>query len=135
MTNAKTVVRDFYESYNGRDLDSTWERYIAANLVNHAMGGAYQRAEWLAMDKTLFPAFADLHVEVLDQVGEGDKVATRYVMHGTQTGEFFGIPASGNKASLTGTSFDRVSDGKIAEHWAYVDLGSFMQQLSGQPNG
>ena len=79
MTDPKTVVRDFYESYNGRDLDFTWERYIAANLVNHAMGGAYQRAEWLATDKTLLPAFADLHVEVLDQVGEGDKAATRYV--------------------------------------------------------
>jgi steroid delta-isomerase-like uncharacterized protein len=134
MTEAKQVVRDFYKSYNDRDLDTTWERYIAADLVNHAMGGAYQRAEWLAMDKTLFVGFADLYVEVLDQVGEGDKVATRYVMHGTQTGEFFGIPASGNKASLTGTSFDRITNGKIAEHWADIDLGSFMQQLSGKPD-
>jgi steroid delta-isomerase-like uncharacterized protein len=134
MTDAKQVVRDFYESYNDRDLDTTWERYIAADLVNRAMGGAYQRAEWLAMDKTLFVGFADLHVEVLDQVGEGDKVATRYVMHGTQTGEFFGIPASGNKASLTGTSFDRITNGKIAEHWADIDLGSFMQQLSAKPD-
>jgi steroid delta-isomerase-like uncharacterized protein len=135
MTDAKTVVRNFYESYNDRDLDTTWQRYIAADLVNHAMGGAYQRAEWLAMDKTLFPAFADLHVQVLDQISEGDKVATRYVMQGTQTAEFFGIPASGNAASLAGTSFDRIVDGKIAEHWADIDLGSFMQQLSRTPTG
>ena len=133
MTDAKTVVRDFYESYNGRDLDSTWERYIAANLVNHAMGGAYQRSEWLAMDKTLFPAFADLHVEVLDQVSEGDKAATRCVMHGTQTGEFFGIPPRGNTAYLTGTSVDRVANGLIVEHWGEIDLSAFLQQLSADP--
>ncbi len=85
------------------------------------------------MDKALFPAFADLHVEVLDQVGEGDKVATRYVISGTQTGEFLGLSASGSKAALTGTSFDRIADGKIAEHWADVDFGGFMQQLTPAP--
>jgi predicted ester cyclase len=127
---AKRTVREFYESYNDRDLDTTWERYLASDLVNHAMGGAYQRTEWLGMDKALFPAFADLRVKVLDQVSEGDKVATRYVITGTQTGEFLGIPASGNKAALAGTAFDRVAGGKTAEHWADIDLGTFMKQLT-----
>lgn len=133
MTDVKKVVRDFYESYNHRDLESTWERYMSPDLVNHAMGGAYQRAEWLALDQALFPAFADLHVEVLHQVSEGDVVATRYRFDCTHTGDFLGIPASGNKAVLTGTSFDRIVDGKIAEHWADVDFAGFMQQLSSAP--
>ena len=37
MADAKTVVRDFYESYNGRDLDPTWERLTLpyASVVPH----------------------------------------------------------------------------------------------------
>jgi predicted ester cyclase len=35
--------------------------------------------------------------------------------------------------ALTGTSFDRIVDGKIAEHWCDVDFAAFMQQLSAAP--
>jgi hypothetical protein len=37
------VVRNFYESYNDRDLDRTYERYVSRSLINHAFGGAYDR--------------------------------------------------------------------------------------------
>jgi hypothetical protein len=56
---AKEIVRAFYESYNGKNLDDTWQRFIAAQLRNHVMGGAYDRDAWREMDKGLFPAFAD----------------------------------------------------------------------------
>jgi predicted ester cyclase len=130
---SKAVVREFYESYNEGDLDRTWERFIAPGIVNHAMGGAYDREGWLESDKSLLTGFSDLHVEVLDQVAEGDKVATRYTITGTQTGEFFGIPAGGVTATLSGTSLDRIADGKIVEHWADADLGGFIQQLAPSP--
>jgi steroid delta-isomerase-like uncharacterized protein len=127
---ADEVVRNFYESYNDRDLDKTYEQYVSHDLINHAFGGAYDRAGWLAADQGLLAAFTDLHVEVLDQIVQGDRVATRFAMTGTQSGEFYGVPASGAKATLTGTAFDRIEDEKIAEHWSDSDLGSFMQQLT-----
>ncbi|MEJ3746418.1 ester cyclase [Actinomycetes bacterium KLBMP 9797] len=80
-------------------------------------------------DATLFPAFADFTFTVLDQVAECDKVATRWTMGGTHTGEFFGLPASGKTAFLTGTSVDRVENGQIVEHWSDMDLTGFLQQL------
>jgi predicted ester cyclase len=129
----KTVVSEFYESYQGRDLDRTWDRYIAPNLINHAFGGVYDRETWRESDKSFVAAFPDLSVEVLDQVAEGDKVATRYAMTGTQTGEFFGVPAGGATATLTGTALDRIADGKIVEHWADADIGGFLQQLAATP--
>jgi predicted ester cyclase len=127
---AGEVVRNFYESYNDRDLDKTYETYVSHDLINHAFGGAYDRDGWLAADSGLVAAFSDLHVEVLDQIVDGDRVATRFSMTGTQTGEFFGIPARGAKATLTGTAFDRIAEEKIAEHWSDADLGGFMQQLA-----
>jgi predicted ester cyclase len=127
---ADQVVRNFYASYNDRDLNKTYEQYVSHDLVNHAFGGAYDREGWLSADKGLVAAFEDLHVEVLDQIVQGDRVATRFSMTGTQTGEFYGIPASGAKATLTGTAFDRIEDEKIAEHWSDSDLGGFTSQLT-----
>ena len=127
---ADEVVRNFYEGYNDRDLDKTYEQYVSHDLINHAFGGAYDRAGWLAADQGLLAAFTDLKVEVLDQIVQGDRVATRFAMTGTQSDEFYGIPASGAKATLTGTAFDRIADEKIAEHWSDSDLGSFTQQLT-----
>ncbi len=127
---AGEVVRNFYEGYNDRDLDKTYEQYVSHSLVNHAFGGAYDREAWLATDTGLLAAFKDLRVEVLDQIVQGDRVATRFSMTGTQTGEFYGVAPSGAAATLTGTAFDRIEDGKIAEHWSDSDLGGFMQQLT-----
>lgn len=127
---AEQVVRNFYESYNDRDLDTTYERFVAHDLINHAFGGAYDREGWLAADKGLLEAFKDLRVEVLDQIVQGNRVATRFAMTGTQTGEFYGAPSSGVVATLTGTAFDRIENEKIAEHWSDSDLGGFMQQLA-----
>jgi len=127
---ADQVVRNFYESYNDRDLDRTYEQYVSHDLINHAFGGAYDRDGWLAADQGLVAAFKDLRVEVLDQIVQGDRVATRFSMTGTQTGEFYGIAPSGANATLTGTAFDRIEDEKIAEHWTDSDLGGFMAQLT-----
>lgn len=130
---AKRTVRAFYDGYNDKDLDATFDAYISKNLKNHVMGGAYDRAAWLATDRGLFPAFADFTMTVLDQIAEGDKVATRYRLGGTHTGEFAGIPATGNVAFLTGTSVDRVEDGQIVEHWGDLDFSGFLQQLTVAP--
>jgi predicted ester cyclase len=127
---ADQVVRSFYEGYNDRDLDKTYEQYVSHDLINHAFGDAYDREGWLEVDKGLVAAFEDLHVEVLDQIVQGDRVATRFSMTGSQTGEFFGIAASGARATLTGTAFDRIENEKIAEHWSDSDLGGFMTQLT-----
>jgi predicted ester cyclase len=133
MTNVKQVAKEFLESYNDRDLDRSWARYLSPRLVNHALGGAHDREGWLKLEKSFLSSFPDLHVEVLDQVAEGDRVATRFAMKGTHTHEFFGVAPKGVVATLTGTAFDRIEDGKIAEHWSDVDIGGFLQQLSAPP--
>jgi steroid delta-isomerase-like uncharacterized protein len=126
---AKETVRKFYESYNEKNLDASWQQFIAADMRNHVMGGAYDANAWREMDKGLFPAFADFSLKVLDQIAEGDKVATRYVLGGTHSGAFLGVPASGAVAQLTATAVDRVENGKIVEHWADLDFTGFLQQL------
>ncbi|MEV6851628.1 ester cyclase [Actinoplanes sp. NPDC051411] len=130
----KQVVHAFYDSYNGKDLEASFDRYIADGLVNHAMGGAFDRAAWLDVDRTWFPAFTDFTATVLDQVAEGDKVATRVRMGGTHTGApFAGVDASGHSAFLTISAIDRVADGRIVEHWSEFDFAGFLVLLTDAP--
>jgi steroid delta-isomerase-like uncharacterized protein len=79
-------------------------------------------------------AFPDLHVEVEDQVAEGDKVATRWRANGTHEGEIAGVPATGNWVEITGMEISRISGGKIAETWDNYDVMGMMQQIGAIPS-
>ena len=74
-------------------------------------------------------AMPDLRVVVEDMIAEGDKVATRYTLEGTHEGELFGIPPTGQRLSIKSMTVERVSDGKIREHWRVTDNLDMMQQL------
>jgi predicted ester cyclase len=130
-TDPKTVVREFWESWGRGDLDATWDQYVGDILIHPSSGYEFTRQSWLEAEKALHGAFADVDIEVLDQVAEGDKVATRWSATArTHTGEFFGVRATGRTAVLTGTTVDRVADGKLVEHWAEVGVPQFLQQLT-----
>ena len=77
-------------------------------------------------------AFEDIVVQVLDQVAEGDLVASRWSLTARQTAEFMGVPSRGRTATMTGILLDRVRDDKISEHWAEVGIGHFLQVLAAE---
>ena len=52
-------------------------------------------------------------------------------MNATQTGEIFGIPATGRKIRFEVRERCRFVDGKLAERWAQVDLEAIKRQLTG----
>jgi len=60
-------------------------------------------------------AFPDMKVVIDQTLEQGDKVVARWTSTMTHTGEFLGFPASGKKATITGTSIQRIVDGKIVE--------------------
>ena len=127
----KTVVKKFWASYNRGNIDETWKTYVAEDLIVHPPSGVrLDRESWLTMEKALFAAFEDVDVKVLEQVAEGDMVASRWSLTARQRAEFMGVPSRGRTATVTGILMDRVRDGKIVEHWAELGLPHFLQVLS-----
>jgi steroid delta-isomerase-like uncharacterized protein len=126
----KTIARNFYESYNQKDLDRSFHDFIAVDLVNHTMDGNFDRQEWLNFDKAFLMACPDLRLTVKEQFVEGNKVATHWTCTGTHHADFFGMPASNNVIQLTGISIDRIENDKIKEHFAMADFTAFMQQFA-----
>lgn len=89
-----------------------------------------------------FAAFPDLLVEIDDQVAEGDQVVTRWTARGTHKGEFSGgippephlvglhrVSPTGKEMLVTGVAVDRISGGKITEHFGVHDSLGMMQQI------
>jgi predicted ester cyclase len=64
--------------------------------------------------------FADLAFEVVDQVAEGDRVASRWVLTGSNRGR---------RVQLWGITISRLRDGRIAEDWSTFDTLELIRQL------
>jgi len=64
-----------------------------------------------------------------EMIAEGDRVMVRWTFHGTQQGEYLGIPPPGKPLTFSGIYIFRVSDGKIAEVWNLWDQFGEWQQL------
>jgi predicted ester cyclase len=57
---------------------------------------------------------------VVDQVAEGDRVASRFVLSGTNRGR---------RVSLWGITISRLENGRIAEDWSAFDSIELIRQL------
>jgi steroid delta-isomerase-like uncharacterized protein len=74
-------------------------------------------------------SFPDIKFTIVDLFEADGKVTTRWTAHGTHKAEFLGVPATGNRVTVTGVTIARFSRGKIQESWASWDALGMMQQL------
>jgi steroid delta-isomerase-like uncharacterized protein len=80
-------------------------------------------------------AFDGAHIKVIEQIAEGDTVATRWEGRGTHTAEIMGIPATGKEIVVTGLSITKIRDGKIVEDHTVWDTLGMLQQIGAIPTG
>ena len=71
----------------------------------------------------------DFNIKIEDMIAEDDKLACRWEVSGTHKVDFFGMPATGKKATWTGMSIYRFDSGKIKEAWYSEDALGMLQQL------
>jgi predicted ester cyclase len=80
-------------------------------------------------------AFPDLKFTADAVLSDGEFVAGRWTMTGTNTGPFglFGLPPTGRPVTMTGQEIFRVSGGKLAELWHQEDVPGMLRQLGLEP--
>ena len=136
MDHAATMRR-CYELLNAGDLDAFGE-YLSDDFVEHeATPGLEPTKEGvLEFFKQYRAAFPDLRFEAQDVLPSGDKVAVRFRVTGTQSGDFMGIPATGKSIDVHGVDIVRFGDDGVGrEHWGVFDAMTMMQQLGVVPEG
>ena len=109
-------------------------KWHAASFINHTapFGLSADYAGLEASMAMFLNAFSDTRLDIHEQVAEGDMVTTRVTFHGTHSGPFFGLPATGKTVHMTGMRMDRIQNGQITDHWAVFDTADLMQQLQAQ---
>ena len=74
-------------------------------------------------------SFPDWRWSLEDILAEGDKVAYRFTMHGTDRGGYIGMPPTNKKVSLTGVGILRFAHDKVVERWTIADSMTLLHQL------
>ena len=78
--------------------------------------------------------FPDIVFSIQEQIAEDDKVASRFELTGTHSGEFLGIPATGRPVRVWGVVIDRLEDGRIKDTCIIMDTLGLMGQLGVLPS-
>jgi predicted ester cyclase len=126
----KKIVQRYQAIYNSNDLDALGEVLSENVHTPKIMSGIPTGIEGAkAAHRMMLAGFPDYQTTIDDIFAEGDKVAARITMSGTNTGSFMGMAATGKYVSFTGMYIARIADGKIVEHWGEEDGVSLLQQL------
>jgi steroid delta-isomerase-like uncharacterized protein len=132
----KDVVRRLYGLLEEGNIDEQVDELLAPDDVNHSPGTPDQPTgpEGVKAILRMFRSgIPDLRLVIDDMIAEGDKVAVRYKIEGTHEGDLFGFPPTGQRVSIESFTIERVSDGRIREHWRVTDTLDMMQQLGAIP--
>src|SRR5512132_3840788 len=116
----ETARRALEEVCSGRDLDGIASVYHP-DFVDHVNRLTYRGHAGARQSVALYlELFPDLSFDVDEQVSEGDRVASRWILHGTHMGR---------SVDLRGIVISRFEDGKIIEDWAASDTMELVRQL------
>lgn len=135
MTESNKVIirRLLQECFNQHNVDVYFEFYSGAFVQRTPALGQLGAEAHRQLLVSVFAAFPDAHWTVVDQIGEGEKVVTRWTLVATHSGTFMGIVPSGKQLITGGISIDHIVDGKIVEEWEEWDTLGMMQQLGAVP--
>ena len=129
----KALERRLYEEYNKGQAAvlAVIDELYATDTIQHSSSG--QDIHGIENYKQHVSAFSsalpDLHFTIEDMIAEGDKVALRVTVTGTNKGAFRGIPPTNKKVTSEMIQIDRIVGGKFVEGWSRYDTLGLMQQL------
>jgi predicted ester cyclase len=87
-----------------------------------------------AFARAFYAAFPDMSHTVDDTVADDERVAVRFTLRGTQTGDFMGIPATGRPVELGAMAILHVAGGRVTSLRAGFDQLGMLRQLGVLPD-
>jgi predicted ester cyclase len=117
----REVARTALEEVCSRGDMSLAPQCYAEDFADHVGRLEYHGLEGVQRSTALYRAlFDDLAFDVVDQVAEGDRVASHFVLTGTNRGR---------RVRLWGITISRLREGRIVEDWSAFDSLELLRQL------
>jgi len=132
LENNKRVYRRYIELLNAQDFGSLPEVVDPARYREICVGftpGWVNITEAAASLEKVLAGIPDLNAEIDDLVAEGDKVYARLTVRGTNSGSFYGIPATNSAYEVNMFDYATLDDGRIVERIQQSDTLSQMRQM------
>lgn len=124
----KNLVRKLYKAIDDNDLE-TLEELLSPELVVHNPD-PQTRDDMIRGITRWRTIFSGNHLEILEQLCDGDVVITRVIMHADHTeGAFQSVAPSGKHIKIRAVSFERIDNGEIIERRIISDRADMMWQL------
>jgi steroid delta-isomerase-like uncharacterized protein len=130
MDDEKAMVAHAIDHFNEGDLQG-YLRLYAENCVFHGFPPRFSPdIDGVRMFYSTFgESFADTRIDIEDLIGEEGRVAVRYVIRATHTGEFLGVEATGNRVEAPGITILRFENDKVVERWQSFAFAPIMSQI------
>lgn len=123
------VALKFYEVYNAHNLDLL-DEILGTEYVGHVNAHDIKGAEEAkGFIGGFIKGIPDANYKVVETLVNGNKVITRWICTGTQTGNFFGSEPTGKSIDVTGITIFEIIEGKINQLWNNWDQFTLVQQL------
>jgi len=132
MEQNKAIYREFIQRvFNEGRLDMLDKFLAPSYVIRDAPPGSPPGAEGVKQVVTMFRnAFPDFEITLDEVIAEGDVVAASSTVRGTHQGEIFGMPATGNRVSISSLTMVRIIDGRLVESRVKNDTAALMSQLA-----
>jgi steroid delta-isomerase-like uncharacterized protein len=126
--NKAAVLRFMRESNKGnlRVMDEVLAPDFVGHMAAMELHGPDAYKQYIARIHTALP---DSQLSIDDIVADGDTVAVRATISGTNSGPFMDLPPTGKNISHREALFFRFSGGKATEVWQFSDTMAFYRQL------
>lgn len=128
----KALVRRFYDAIWNRGDLTVIDELISEDFqhTNESHDGPFRGPKGLkghiAETRQIF---ADTQITFVEQLAEGDRVVTRYVLRGIQTGAIGSLAPTRRPAECDCVSFIRIVNGLIVDEWGISDKLTILKQL------
>jgi steroid delta-isomerase-like uncharacterized protein len=127
----KELARRFYEDVWTKGNYGFLDQLLAPDFRGSEplVGRTRSASDVKGLIESYRKSFPDLVMKADQILRDGDNVIVCWTGTGTHRGEMLGIPATGKKASVSGISVLRFSNGKLAEDNSQWDVFKMMREI------
>lgn len=100
---------------------------VDPGYMDHGLGGGLPELKVAFLE--FRESFSDVHIDVLDTVTQGAKVACRAKVTAAHVGTFWGLPATGRRVHQEGLDLLLFRGGRLVERWGHFDDVDMARQL------
>jgi len=131
-----TVLEELVNAWTAHDIEKILSLCTDDCVYEDVTMGAVNRgkAELKGFLRAIFGAIPDFEMKVISGFTAGTWAGAEWSMAGTHKGDLPGLPATGKKFSVRGSSICELRDGKIKRNSDYWDMVTLLKQIGMMPS-